>query len=95
MIGVTVVPSCIVYYAGEGGVHLQLLTLRYACLQMTAVIRAALRARDEGVTVKPQIMVPLIGSINELTQQLGIIHAAAERTMAMHCLLYTSDAADE
>ena len=84
MIGVTVVPSCIAYYAGEGGVHLQLLTLCYACLQVTAIIRAALRARDEGVTVKPQIMVPLIGSINELTQQLGIIHAAAERTMAMH-----------
>ena len=42
-------------------------------MQATAIIKASIKLLNEGITVFPEIMVPLVGSINEFINQKNII----------------------
>ena len=47
-------------------------------MQARAIIEAALNVRHLGITVKAEIMVPLVGTVREFTAQAKIIRATAE-----------------
>lgn len=51
-------------------------------MQARAIIEAALEAKSKGCTVIPEIMVPLVGVIEELKMQASIIHETAEKVFA-------------
>ena len=48
-------------------------------MQTTAIIQATLKLKKEGFTPKPEIMVPLIGSINEFINQKNIINSLSKK----------------
>ena len=48
-------------------------------MQARAIIEAALEVKAKGCEVKPEIMVPLVGVIEELRMQAAIIHETAEK----------------
>ncbi len=48
-------------------------------MQARAIIEAAVNLTQKGVDAKPEIMVPLIGTVKELKLQSDIIHATAKK----------------
>ncbi|MFK2820340.1 pyruvate, phosphate dikinase [Flavobacteriaceae sp. LMIT009] len=48
-------------------------------MQTRAIIEAALNLKELGVEAKPEIMVPLVGTIKEFTEQEAIIRETAEK----------------
>jgi pyruvate,orthophosphate dikinase len=53
-------------------------------MQAQAIIEAACEVRKEGMKVVPEIMIPLVGHINELKSQKTLIKKIAEETMKKH-----------
>ncbi len=51
-------------------------------MQARAIIEAAVNLRQKGVDARPEIMVPLIGTVKELKMQSDIIHATAKKVFA-------------
>jgi pyruvate,orthophosphate dikinase len=51
-------------------------------MQARAIIEAALNVQAKGVKVFPEIMVPLVGTPQELKYQADIIHATAQKVFA-------------
>ncbi len=47
-------------------------------MQAQAIIEAALNLKKKGIVTKPEIMVPLIGTVEELKMQVNIIHSTAK-----------------
>ncbi|WP_421807551.1 pyruvate, phosphate dikinase [Flagellimonas sp.] len=47
-------------------------------IQTQAILEAALKVKKDGIIVKPEIMVPLVGTVEEFKQQKAIIDATAE-----------------
>ena len=50
-------------------------------MQARAVFEAACQLTKEGVDARPEVMVPLVGTVNELTSQKEIIVATAKKVM--------------
>ncbi len=50
-------------------------------MQTRAIIEAAIQVRKEGIKVKPEIMIVLIGFPKELQLQLDIVHRVAKQVM--------------
>ena len=50
-------------------------------MQARAIFEAACQLKKEGVNVKPEVMVPLVGHVKELKMQKDIIVATAEQVM--------------
>ncbi len=50
-------------------------------MQARAIFEAACKLKKEGVDVKPEVMVPLVGHVNELKMQKEIIVSTAEKVM--------------
>ena len=50
-------------------------------MQARAIFEAACQLKKEGINVKPEVMVPLVGHVNELKMQKDIIVATAEKVM--------------
>jgi hypothetical protein len=50
-------------------------------MQTRAIIEAAIQVRKEGIPVKPEIMIVLVGFPKELQNQLEIVHACAKKVM--------------
>ncbi|QZT38803.1 pyruvate, phosphate dikinase [Halosquirtibacter xylanolyticus] len=48
-------------------------------MQARAIIEATIQLKKEGVDARPEIMVPLIGTVKELEMQVDIIHATAKK----------------
>jgi len=48
-------------------------------MQTRAILEAACRVKQEGVDVKPEIMIPLVGHVRELMDQAKIVRAVAEK----------------
>lgn len=48
-------------------------------MQTRAIIEAALACKQRGISVHPEIMVPLVGSLKELQNQANVINATATR----------------
>lgn len=51
-------------------------------MQAKAIIDAAVVVAKEGVSVHPHIMIPLVGSFDELKQQVDLVKKVAEEVMA-------------
>jgi len=50
-------------------------------MQATAIFEAACQLKKEGVDAKPEVMVPLVGTVKELSLQKELIIVAAEKVM--------------
>lgn len=48
-------------------------------MQTRAIIEAALAVKARGIDVKPEIMIPLVGSLKEIQNQADIIHITAAK----------------
>ena len=66
---------------GLRGCRLGLLYPEINEMQVKAIIQAAVDAKKEGVNVKPEIMVPLVGTVNELKEARKIIEQTANEVM--------------
>ena len=53
-------------------------------IQAQAIFEAACEVKKEGIDVKPEVMIPLIASKEELTHQKAIVKRIAEETIAKH-----------
>ncbi|RMF53884.1 MAG: pyruvate, phosphate dikinase [Bacteroidetes bacterium] len=51
-------------------------------MQARAILEAAVELDQEGVSVLPEIMVPLVGTVEELSNQRAVIEATAEKVFA-------------
>jgi len=67
---------------GLRGVRLSLLMPEIVEMQTRAIIEAACEAKDEGVVVKPKIMVPLVGHVNELKRIREQLEKVAQQVLA-------------
>lgn len=47
-------------------------------MQTQAILEAALKVKKDGINIKPEIMVPLVGTVEEFVQQKAIIDATAQ-----------------
>ncbi len=50
-------------------------------MQVKAIIEAACNVKKSGMKIMPEIMIPLVGNINELKDQKALIREVAERTL--------------
>ncbi|MEE8638553.1 MAG: pyruvate, phosphate dikinase [Candidatus Margulisiibacteriota bacterium] len=66
---------------GHRGCRLGIIYPEITEMQARAIMEAACELKKEGVAVKPEIMVPLIGDVKELKNQEEIIRRVAEETM--------------
>ena len=64
---------------GHRGCRLAVTYPEIAEMQTKAVIEAAIRVSEEGIAVHPEIMIPLIGDVNELRYVKKIVNEVAER----------------
>jgi pyruvate,orthophosphate dikinase len=66
---------------GHRGVRLGITYPEITEMQARAIIEAACRLVKEGVTVVPEIMIPLVGDVKELRDQKAIVDRVAAETM--------------
>jgi len=50
-------------------------------MQVRAIFQAAIAVKKEGVEVRPEVMIPLVGAANELKNQHEALEAVAEKVM--------------
>ena len=67
---------------GHRGCRLDVTYPEIAVMQTTAIIEAALNVKNEGIPVKPEIMIPLIGDLRELKYVKAIVVETAENIFA-------------
>ena len=48
-------------------------------MQARAIVEAALNVQEKGCVVLPEIMVPLVGNVNELKDQIDIIKSTMQQ----------------
>ncbi len=63
---------------GHRGCRLAITYPEIAIMQTKAVIEAAIKLEEEKITVEPEIMIPLVGDINELKYIKNIIKTTAD-----------------
>jgi pyruvate,orthophosphate dikinase len=66
---------------GLRGCRLGILYPEITEMQARAIFEAACAVKKEGIDVHPEVMIPLVGHINELKQQETIVRQVAEETM--------------
>jgi pyruvate,orthophosphate dikinase len=66
---------------GHRGCRLGIIFPEITAMQARAIMEAACELKKDGVNVKPEIMVPLVGDVKELKNQEEIIRREAEETM--------------
>jgi pyruvate,orthophosphate dikinase len=66
---------------GHRGVRLGVTYPEITEMQTRAIIEAACQLADEGLKVVPEIMIPLVGDVRELTDQKAIVQRVAEEVM--------------
>ncbi len=67
---------------GHRGCRLGITYPEITAMQARAIIEAALNLKAKGVDARPEIMVPLVGTVAELKNQSEIIKATAEKVFA-------------
>ncbi|MDP2337576.1 MAG: pyruvate, phosphate dikinase [Bacteroidota bacterium] len=67
---------------GHRGCRLGITYPEITAMQSRAIIEAALNLKAKGVDARPEIMVPLVGTVAELKNQTEIIRATAEKVFA-------------
>jgi pyruvate, orthophosphate dikinase len=63
---------------GHRGVRLAISYPQITRMQARAILEAAVTVRREGAEVQPEIMIPLVGTVEELRRQREIVDAEAE-----------------
>jgi pyruvate,orthophosphate dikinase len=63
---------------GLRGVRLGLLFPEITLMQTRAILEAAATVAKEGITVKPKIMIPLVGIVTELAEQRRLLETVAQ-----------------
>ena len=66
---------------GHRGCRLAITYEEIATMQTQAVIEAAINVKNEGIEVKPEIMIPLISDINELKYIKNIVMTTANKIL--------------
>ncbi|MFP4568167.1 MAG: pyruvate, phosphate dikinase [Candidatus Woesearchaeota archaeon] len=66
---------------GHRGCRLGITRPEITKMQTEAIFEAAKQAHDEGIEVEPEIMIPLIGSVEEYTHQKNIVDTTAKKTL--------------
>jgi pyruvate,orthophosphate dikinase len=66
---------------GHRGVRLGITFPEITEMQTRAIIEAACRLHKEGIKVVPEIMIPLVGHLNELRDQKAVVDRVAAETM--------------
>ncbi|HEY3277093.1 MAG TPA: pyruvate, phosphate dikinase [Syntrophorhabdaceae bacterium] len=69
---------------GHRGCRLGIVYPEITEMQVRAIFEAACRVKKEGVTVKPEIMIPLVGYVREFALQKEIVDRIATEVMAAH-----------
>ena len=66
---------------GHRGVRLGITYPEITEMQTRAIIEAACQLKKEGITVTPEIMIPLVGLVKELRDQKVVVERTAEQVM--------------
>ena len=66
---------------GHRGVRLGITYPEITEMQVRAIVEAACQLAKEGIRVTPEIMIPLVGHVEELRHQKAIVKRVAEETM--------------
>ncbi len=66
---------------GLRGCRLGILYPEITEMQVRAIFQAACEVQSSGIDVLPEIMIPLAGHVNELKQQVPLVHKAAKEVM--------------
>jgi pyruvate, orthophosphate dikinase len=69
---------------GHRGCRLGLIYPEVTRMQARAVFEAAAQVAGEGVVVKPELMVPLVSTAEELRDQAGLINEVAREVLGAH-----------
>ncbi|MEJ2383593.1 MAG: pyruvate, phosphate dikinase [Xanthomonadales bacterium] len=67
---------------GTRGVRLGMLIPNLYKMQVQAIFEAAARCAEDGIDVKPEVMIPLVSHVGELDAMVGPLKAVAERVLA-------------
>lgn len=67
---------------GHRGCRLGITYPEITAMQARAIIEAALNLKARGIDARPEIMVPLVGTVAELKNQADIIRSTAEKVFA-------------
>jgi pyruvate,orthophosphate dikinase len=67
---------------GHRGCRLGITYPEITAMQARAIIEAALNLKVKGIDARPEIMVPLVGTVAELKNQADIIRSTAEKVFA-------------
>jgi pyruvate,orthophosphate dikinase len=67
---------------GHRGCRLGITYPEITAMQSRAIIEAALNLKARGIDARPEIMVPLVGTVAELKNQADIIRSTAEKVFA-------------
>jgi pyruvate,orthophosphate dikinase len=67
---------------GHRGCRLGITYPEITAMQARAIIEAAMNLKAKGVDARPEIMVPLVGTVAELKNQADIIRSVAEKVFA-------------
>lgn len=63
---------------GHRGCRLGIVYPEITEMQARAIFEAAVKVKREGVVVKPEIMIPLVGNVNELKLQADVVRRVAD-----------------
>jgi pyruvate, orthophosphate dikinase len=66
---------------GTRGVRLGIQLTELTRMQVRAIFEAAVACTRAGIIVKPQIMIPLVGHVNELRNQRAVLEAEAKQVL--------------
>ncbi|MFZ5805889.1 MAG: pyruvate, phosphate dikinase [Verrucomicrobiota bacterium] len=69
---------------GHRGCRLGIVYPEISEMQAQAIFEAAVEIQNEGIKVKPEIMIPLVGFQKEFTLQADLIHKVAKEVMSKH-----------
>ncbi len=67
---------------GHRGCRLGIVYPEITEMQARAIFEAAVKVKREGVVVKPEIMIPLVGNVNELKLQAEVVNRVAQEVFA-------------
>jgi pyruvate, orthophosphate dikinase len=66
---------------GHRGCRLGIVYPEITRMQAQAIFEAAVKVKREGITVKPEIMIPLVANVNELNLQTEVVRSVADQVM--------------
>ncbi len=67
---------------GHRGCRLGIIYPEIYEMQVRAIINAAVKVTEKGISVKPEIMIPLVGHVNELKRMRQLVEETAEQVMS-------------